>query len=194
MKKKLSSLLFALATLFLLVGCGPDEFGIFWRPSGTAGIMVGNRDGGQYFISSDEPYAVLIGNKTFLENGNAVDALVATSIALTATQPLSTSLGAGGACQALLPTIDGDIIPYSFSFSGATPADSMISAMYQIHQQHGHLPWEKIVAPAEKLLRLGIPDNIAIQLQKDNPIWQYNEEGLIINPALAEAFSTLRLR
>ncbi len=193
--KKFSFNFILLAGLsFMLTGCGPDADGIWWRASGTAGMMVGQRDGSEYFISGDEPFAVLIGNKTFLEGGNAVDAAVATAIAMTATQPLSTSLGAGGACQALLPDASGELTPMAVSFNGANPADSMISTLYQIHVEHGRLPWAKVVAPAEKLIRIGFPDNNATRTQEKNPFWKRDDSGLITNPELAESFSTLRLR
>ncbi|MDI9314172.1 MAG: gamma-glutamyltransferase [Hydrotalea sp.] len=178
----------------LLVGCGPNEFGILWQPSGTGNVMVGTRDGNHYFISADEPYATLIGNKTFLERGNAVDAAVATAIAMTATQPLSASLGAGGACQGLLPNVDGDLTPFAVSFAGDNPSSSMASVLYQIQIKHGRLPWEKMVAPAEKLIRLGFTDNAATKLQTANPFWQRDTNGVVTMPELAESFSTLRLR
>lgn len=175
-----------------LMGCGSVKDGIWWQASGNGDLMVGSKNS-RYIISSDEPLAVLIGNKVFLDGGNAVDAMVATSIALGATQPLSAGLGAGGACQALLPNSGGDLIPVAFSFGGASPADSAVAALYQLQQQQGIMPWEKMVAPAEKLIRLGFQQNGATQLQKDNPFWR-TEGGLTTMPELAESYSALRLR
>ena len=182
-----------LLSCLLFVGCGADEFGILWKPSGTGNIMVGTKASRHYFISGDEPYSVLIGNKIFLERGNAVDAAVATAIAMAATQPLSTSLGAGGACQGLLPNDDGVLAPFAVSFTGSNPADSMASALYQIQIRHGRLPWEKMVAPAEKLIRIGFSDNGATKLQANNPFWQ-RDDNIITMPELADSFSNLRMR
>src|SRR5262245_32406938 len=128
-------------------------------------------------VVASQPDAARAGAAIFEKGGNAVDAAVATAMALAVTQPFSAGLGGG--FFALVHTHDGDIValdaretapaaadrdmyvrpgvPEDASVLGplavATPGFAL--GMAQLQKGYGKLPWAAVVAPAIRLAEQG---------------------------------------
>lgn len=141
----------AVALLGVVTGCGESaERGQVGYVEGFYGAVV-----------ADEPRAAEIGRDILTSGGNAIDAAVATYFAMAVTLPSSASLGGGGVCLVhnrvtrkvdaitFLPKASGGALPM------ATPANARGMAL--LHAGRGAFRWEEVVAPAERLARLGTP-------------------------------------
>ncbi len=112
-------------------------------------------------LSVDEPTAALVGRNVLTAGGNAVDAAVAMSFALSVTYPSEVSLGGGGVCivhdTSLGLTEVIDFIPPAGSGSGERPSaiPTMVRGMAALHARYGQFPWRAVVSPSERLARLG---------------------------------------
>lgn len=133
-------------------------------------------------VASDSPMASAIGRDILKSGGNAVDAAVATSMALAVARPYSTGLGGGSFTLLQLP--DGKIMvqdaretaPAAASEdmfvrrerkSGAPQASrygylavavpGLLQGRAALHEEFGSLPWERLVQPAARLARQGFP-------------------------------------
>ena len=93
-----------------------------------------------------------------MTNGNAIDAVVAASFALTATLPSRTGLAVAAPASSTAPTmiatrsLDMIATPPANPKNGDRPAavSTMARGLYALHARHGSLPWAEVVAPAEK--------------------------------------------
>ncbi|MDF3075098.1 MAG: putative Gamma-glutamyltranspeptidase [Alphaproteobacteria bacterium] len=144
------------ATCLALLACGDSN-----PPEGKLGQVEGFYGG----VVSDSPRAAEIGRDILAVGGNAVDAAVATYFAMAATLPSSASLGGGGAC---LVHNSKARKTEALSFLTKVPAASATNAggvpvgvpgnargMAALHARYGAVRWEELVAPGERLARLG---------------------------------------
>ncbi|MFZ1742374.1 MAG: gamma-glutamyltransferase [Pontixanthobacter sp.] len=135
-------------------------------------------------VSSADPQAQEAGMAMLRESGNAVDAAIATMLALTVVEPQSSGIGGGGFM--LRGTADGTVESFdgrekapagaksswflnddgtlpSFDesvksgLSVGVPGNVAMTAM--AHAKHGKLPWAKLFEPAIKLARDGFKIN-----------------------------------
>ena len=131
-------------------------------------------------VASADPRATAAGEAMLEKGGNAVDAAIATMIALTVVEPQSSGIGGGGFI--LLGHPDGTVQSYDgreTAPAGATPAwflgqdgkplprgEATISGLSvgvpgniavaaKIHAEHGKLPWAALFQPAIALARDG---------------------------------------
>lgn len=137
--------------------------------SGTGGAVV-----------SDEYLATLAGLGTLAQGGNAVDAAVATALALAVVSPEAGNLGGGGfavvkfgddvafldfrevapaaAHRELYLDDDGKVIPEA-SIIGplAAGVPGSPDGLHALHRRFGKLPWKTVVEPAIRLAIDGFP-------------------------------------
>ena len=129
-------------------------------------------------VSSDDPYATAAGLAMLRAGGNAVDAAVATALALAVTYPEAGNLGGGGfavvrmggelaaldfrevapagANSRMYLDEEGRPIPYSSlvgPLASGVPGSS--AGLWELHQRFGKLPWKQVVEPARRLASEG---------------------------------------
>jgi gamma-glutamyltranspeptidase/glutathione hydrolase len=189
-----SSVLVSLA----LAGCGTGT-AIKQTILGSGGPQLGTSIDVTGFlggVAADEPEAVQIGKQILAHNGSAADAAAAVGFALAVTLPSRAGLGAGGACLAFSPTAktpDGE--PEAIMFTSRSPAVAagdrpaavpmLARGLFALQARYGVLPIEQIIAPAERLARLGAP--VSKSLAADLAVVG---GALIANPAAAQVFGS----
>lgn len=131
-------------------------------------------------VASQNAMASRVGAAILAQGGNAVDATVATAMALSVTLPQAGNLGGGGFAliyiakerrtvaldyypQAPLATTgdllrgaDGKLDPdkrYSYLGVGVP---GTVMGLWEMHQRYGRLPWRQLVEPAVALARDGL--------------------------------------
>lgn len=138
--------------------------------------------GKQYMIASDAPEASRAGVAMYAAGGNAVDAAIAVSFAISVVRPQSTGLGGGGFLLVHLAK-SNQTIAYDFrerapaaatrdmyldeagnivkgaSLNGARAVGvpGMVAGLVEVHRRHGSLPLATVIAPALSLARDGFP-------------------------------------
>ncbi len=137
--------------------------------TGTGGAVV-----------SDEPLATEVGLEVLRRGGNAVDAAVATALALAVTYPEAGNLGGGGfavvkwgaevaaldfrevapagASERMYLDEKGEPIPDA-SLIGplAAGVPGSPAGLAELHRRFGSLPWREVVEPARRLASEGFP-------------------------------------
>ncbi len=138
------------------------------RPTRTQNVMV----------VSAHPLATQAGVEILSAGGNAIDAAVATTLAISVVEPFAAGIGGGGFMMANigneLKSLDfreraplkasrnmyldaqGKVRPH-LSLEGhlAAGVPGTIAGLAAAHQKYGKLPWARVVAPAIKLARDG---------------------------------------
>ena len=129
-------------------------------------------------VVAAEPLATAVGLQVLRDGGSAVDAAVATALALAVTYPQAGNLGGGGFII-FRPTV-GSSVAYDFRETApAASSPSMflvdgvydrdrhhnshiavgvpgtVAGLYLAWSDHGRLPWQRLVAPAIGLARNG---------------------------------------
>ena len=149
------------------------------------GLIVGGRDADSQpvrsrhgMVVSQEAHATRVGLEVLRDGGNAVDAAVATALALAVTHPTAGNLGGGGFL--VFRSASGDAAAYDFreiAPLAATPETFIVDGVYDsgLHHnshvavgvpgtvaglhlawsQEGVLPWDRLVQPAIALARDG---------------------------------------
>lgn len=160
----LSSLLRAVVTASLLLQTGAAWCGGDAVPRGGA-------------VASDEAEATAVGLDVLRQGGNAVDAAVATALALAVVHPEAGNLGGGGFA---LIRMGNTLAALDFRETGPaaakremfvhngtpSPERSLVGPLaagvpgspagyFELHRRFGRLPWPDVVAPALGLARDG---------------------------------------
>ncbi|MEP0772996.1 MAG: gamma-glutamyltransferase [Acidobacteriota bacterium] len=134
-----------------------------------------DRGGGA--VASDEANATVVGIAVLRAGGNAVDAAVATALALAVVHPEAGNLGGGGfavvrmgstvAALDFRETAPAAATPDMFLVGGIpSPERSQVGPLaagvpgspagyFELHRRFGQLPWAQVVAPAVALARDG---------------------------------------
>lgn len=116
-------------------------------------------------VVADEPRAAEIGAEILARGGSAADAAVATYFALAVTYPSAASLGGGGVCLVTDPAMGG-VASLSFPAPRAIPTPGAmrptavpanVRGIRALHARYGELDWRMVLAPAERMARLGAP-------------------------------------
>ena len=140
------------------------------------------RRGKKYMIATDAPEASRAGIAMYRAGGNAVDAAIAVSFAISVVRPQSTGLGGGGfllvhlaatnttlaydfrerapfaATRDMYLDDSGEIINgASLTGARAVGVPGMIAGLVEVHRRHGRLPLAQVIAPALALARDGFP-------------------------------------
>lgn len=137
----------------------------------------GEARAGRGAVASDEADATGVGLEVLRRGGNAVDAAVATALALAVVHPEAGNLGGGGfavvrvgetvAALDFRETAPAAARPDMYLVNGApTPELSLVGPLAagvpgspagytELHRRFGRLPWPEVVAPAVTLARDG---------------------------------------
>ena len=125
---------------------------------------------------ADEPQAALAGREVLALGGTAADAAVAVGMVLAVTLPSRAGLGGGGACLAYDPrrSSPGNGRPEAILFLPVAPSipgprsdrpasvPMIARGLFLLQARYGTQPFESLVAPAERLARLGTPVSRAL--------------------------------
>jgi len=148
----------------------------------SATVFADSRDpvrGRKVMVSSTSEFASAAGAEIMRKGGNAVDAAVATALALAVTWPAAGNIGGGGFM--LIRKADGtaEVIDYRGTAPASATRDMFLDAQGNVikglstyghkasavpgtvaglklaHERHGKLKWEEVVEPARKLAAEG---------------------------------------
>ena len=135
-----------------------------------------------------------IGADVLKDGGTAVDAAIATAFALVVTHPTAGNIGGGGFL--MLRPANGEPVAYDFREVGPSGSHAkmwlvdgeysfqkhhlsyqsvgvpgIVKGLYLAWQEHGKLPWQRLVMPAVQLARKGIvvTDGLAKSLKRAMP-------------------------
>ncbi len=158
----------ATVSSLVILAISAPAFAAFPRPVHSQNGMV----------ASAHPLATQAGVEMLQQGGNAIDAAVATTLAISVVEPFSAGIGAGGfmlakvgsetksldfrerapqkATRNMFLDAQGKVRPNA-SLEGhlAASVPGTIAGLAAAHQKYGKLPWRTVVAPAIKLARDG---------------------------------------
>lgn len=152
--------------------------------SGVGRIAVRGHNG---IVASSSAIASAVGVQVLKDGGNAVDAAVATALAMAVTWPSAGNIGGGGFL--VYHGANGEATTFDFrekaplaatkdlylddggNIRGNSNHDSIlavgvpgtVAGLELAHKRFGSLPWKDLVAPAVKLAREGIPISFNLQ-------------------------------
>ncbi len=162
----------------------------------------------QGMVTSAHPLATETGVKMLQKRGNAVDAAVATTLAISVVEPFSAGIGGGGfllfrsgktgevttldfrerAPLAATPDMFLDAqkkIRPGASVNGylAVAVPGTIAGLHEVHRRYGKLPWREVVAPSIRLAADGftVSPRLASAITRQTTLRQ--------NPAARQIFT-----
>ncbi len=151
--RALALLLFALPLLAACAGKGTSQSITLDDEGAVTGFIGG--------VVSDEPEAALVGRDLLSAGGTAADAAAGMYFALSVTYPSAASLGGGGVCVVYAPAEKSASVLDFRARDPAAPGPVAVPANVRgfaaLQARYGRLRWARILAPAEKLARLGFP-------------------------------------
>ena len=164
-------------------------------------------------VVSAHPLASEAGLQMLRKGGNAVDAAVATTFAISVVEPFSAGIGGGGflllhqpktgeikaldfreraplkATKNMYLDAQGKVRP-NLSVNGylAAATPGTVAGLYEVHRRYGKLPWQQVVQPAIALAKDGF---ILSQQQTWRSIKVYEDRKQVIldNPAARAIFT-----
>ncbi len=160
----------------------------------------------QGMVTSAHPMASQVGLKILQEGGNAVDAAVATTIAISVVEPFSAGIGGGGfllfydgktvkaldfrerapikAIPSLYLNSKGQAIP-GLSINGplSVAVPGTIAGLYDVQRRYGKLSWAKVVERSVSLARDGFPVSLRYQQAMG-----WRRDAIAKNPAASRIF------
>jgi gamma-glutamyltranspeptidase / glutathione hydrolase len=153
----------------------------------------------QGMVTAAHPLATQAGLQILRQGGNAIDAAVATTLAISVVEPFSAGIGGGGfmllkvgaetraldfrerapqrASRNMYLDAQGKVRPQA-SLEGHLSAGipGTIAGLAAAHRQYGRLPWFKVVQPSIKLARSGftVSDILADRIKDKTSLLQKN--------------------
>ncbi|PIG92015.1 gamma-glutamyltransferase [Gloeocapsopsis sp. IPPAS B-1203] len=162
----------------------------------------------QAMVVSAHPLASEAGVEILRKGGNAVDAAVATTFAISVVEPFSAGIGGGGflllhqpgkeskaldfreraplkATRNMYLDAQGKVRPNA-SIDGylSVAVPGTVAGMYQVHRQYGKLPWATLIAPAIRYARDGF-----VVSQRYTSAAESRQEAILANPAARQIFT-----
>ncbi|KAB2619730.1 gamma-glutamyltranspeptidase 1-like [Pyrus ussuriensis x Pyrus communis] len=155
-------------------------------------------------VATDDRRCSRIGKDVLREGGNAVDVSVAAALCLGVVSPASSGIG-GGAFM-LVRLASGEAHAFDMretapllasenmyaanvtlkgrgALSVAIPGE--LAGLHEAWKQHGRLPWDRLVRPAERLARLGFKISPYLHRQMVTA-----ESGILANEGLRHIFTS----
>ncbi len=134
---------------------------------------------GRYGVSAGDEDAVAAGMQILRAGGNAVDAAVATAVAVSVVEPFASGVGGGGAALIAGPGMD----PIAYDYREVVAADGRIPAsnigipgfvagMARLQQEHGALDLDVLLEPAIALAREGTSTSATVAAQLRNAAYR----------------------
>ena len=138
-------------------------------------------------VASDHPLASQAGARILEQGGNAVDAAVATSFALSVVRPFSCGIGGGG----FMLIASDEMKPVALNYRETAPRNTSpsiyqdhsstlgpfavgipgsVAGLLEAHERYGTLPREVVIAPAIELARDGFEPDDAFTRALSNAI------------------------
>lgn len=164
-------------------------------------------------VVSAHPLASEAGILMLRKGGNAVDAAVATTFAISVVEPFSAGIGGGGfllmhsektgemkaldfreraplkATRNMYLDAQGKVRPNA-SINGylAVGTPGTVAGLYEVHRRYGKLPWQEVIKPAIALAAYGfvIGDVATWRSLQTN---QSRKQAILKNPAAREIFT-----
>ncbi|MDZ8104106.1 MAG: gamma-glutamyltransferase [Nostoc sp. DedQUE12a] len=164
-------------------------------------------------VVSAHPLASEAGVSMLRKGGNAVDAAVATTFAISVVEPFSAGIGGGGflllhsektgemkaldfreraplkATRNMYLDAQGKVRPFA-SIDGylAVATPGTVAGLYEVHRRYGKLSWKEVVKPAIALAKDGfiIGDAATWGSLQTNQLYQ---QRILKNPALRQIFT-----
>jgi gamma-glutamyltranspeptidase / glutathione hydrolase len=187
----------SIASSFSILASSAPVLAAFPRPTHS-------REG---MVASAHPLATQAGVEILTQGGNAIDAAVATTLAISVVEPFSAGIGGGGF---MVAKVGGEIKSLDFrerapqkasrnmyldaqgkvrpnaSLEGhlAAGVPGTIAGLAAAHQKYGKLPWRVVVQPAIKLARAGFPVSELYTVQAKS-----KQKLLASNPAARQIFT-----
>jgi len=162
----------------------------------------------QAMVVSAHPLASEAGVEILRKGGNAVDAAVATTFAISVVEPFSAGIGGGGflllhqpgqeikaldfreraplkATRNMYLDAQGKVRPHA-SIDGylSVAVPGTVAGMYQVHRQYGKLPWATLIAPAIHYARDGF-----VVSQRYTNAAESRQEAILANPTARQIFT-----
>ncbi|MFO0055284.1 MAG: gamma-glutamyltransferase [Dolichospermum sp.] len=164
-------------------------------------------------VVSASPLASEAGLLMLKKGGNAVDAAVATTFAISVVEPFSAGIGGGGfllfhsqktgeikaldfrerapikATKNMYLDAKGKVRPDA-SITGylAVATPGTVAGMYEVHRRYGKLPWREVIKPGIALAKNGfiISDRVA---WRSSPAYEIRKQAILKNPAAKKIFT-----
>jgi gamma-glutamyltranspeptidase/glutathione hydrolase len=160
-------------------------------------------------VVSAHPLASEAGRSMLRRGGNAVDAAVATTFAISVVEPFKAGIGGGGflllnwtptkemkaldfrerapqkASRNMYLDETGKVRPNA-SVNGhlAVGVPGTVAGLYEVHRQYGKLSWQEVVAPSIQLARNGFAvSDLFVNAAQDR------QEAILSNPAARQVFT-----
>src|SRR5213595_1338184 len=138
-------------------------------------------------VASTSEIASRVGVEVLKKGGNAVDAAVATALAMAVTWPSAGNIGGGGFMLVYPPKGEPTLIEYretaplaaskTMYVKGdgrlthkAVGVPGTVRGLYLAHQKYGKLPWKDLVLPAIQLAEDGFKLNTALARSLNNVV------------------------
>lgn len=164
-------------------------------------------------VVSASPLASEAGLLMLKKGGNAVDAAVATTFAISVVEPFSAGIGGGGfllfhsqktgeikaldfrerapikATKNMYLDAEGKVRPGA-SITGylAVATPGTVAGMYEVHRRYGKLPWREVMKPGIALAKNGfiISDRVA---WRSSAAYEIRKQAILKNPAAKKIFT-----
>lgn len=164
-------------------------------------------------VVSAHPLASEAGVSMLSKGGNAVDAAVATTFAISVVEPFSAGIGGGGflmmhsektgemkaldfreraplkATKNMYLDAQGKVRPNA-SINGylAVATPGTVAGLYEVHRRYGKLSWQEVVKPAIALAQDGFTLSQMVT-SRSLPAYENRKQIILNNPAAREIFT-----
>jgi len=164
-------------------------------------------------VVSANPLASEAGLLMLKKGGNAVDAAVAITFAISVVEPFSAGIGGGGflllhsaktgetkaldfrerapikATKNMYLDANGKVRPGA-SITGylAVATPGTVAGMYEVHRRYGKLPWKAVIKPGIALAKNGFMISERVS-GRSFPAYEIRKQAILNNPAAKEIFT-----
>ncbi|BAY65934.1 gamma-glutamyltransferase [Calothrix brevissima NIES-22] len=195
------------------VGIAVFSLGVFFRSQVVSAAFTIPLRSKKGMVVSAHPLASEAGISILRKGGNAVDAAVATTFAISVVEPFSAGIGGGGfllmysqttgemkaldfreraplkATRNMYLDAQGKVRPNA-SVNGylAVATPGTVAGMYEVHRRYGKLPWRELVQPAIALAKNGFTLSRLVTY-RSLPAYENRKPIILSNPAAREIFT-----